>query len=48
MLELLKQAASLFTWTVDISQVDEVLGEARVVNETSAQLDLVPSRPLTS
>jgi hypothetical protein len=45
MLELLKQAASLLGWTLKISQVDELLGEARAVNEASAQLNLFPSGP---
>jgi hypothetical protein len=42
-LELLKQAASLFGWTLETSLVDELLGEAQAVNETSARLDLIPS-----
>ncbi|HEX5348838.1 MAG TPA: hypothetical protein VFW64_17300 [Pseudonocardiaceae bacterium] len=44
-LELLKHAASLFGWTRQISQIDELLGEARAVNETAAQLDLFASGP---
>jgi hypothetical protein len=43
MLEPLKQAASLFGWTLDLSHVDELLSEARAVNEASAQLDPFPS-----
>jgi len=45
MLELLKQAVSLFDWTLQGSQVDELLGEARALNEAAAQLDFFPSRP---
>jgi hypothetical protein len=44
-LELLKHVASLFGWTLPISQIDELLGEARAVNEVAAQLDLFPSGP---
>jgi hypothetical protein len=43
MLILLKRAASLFNWTLEVSQVDELLGEARAVNESAAHLDLFPS-----
>ncbi|AUI57329.1 hypothetical protein [Amycolatopsis sp. BJA-103] len=42
MLELLKQAASLFGWTLQSTDIDQLLGEARAVNESAAQLDLVP------
>lgn len=45
MLELLKQATWLLGWTLEASQVDELLGEARTVNESAAQLDLFPSGP---
>jgi len=45
MLELLKRAASLFGWTLEASQVDELLDEARAVNAAAAQLDLLPSGP---
>jgi hypothetical protein len=45
MLELLKQAASILGWTLQVSEVDELLNGARVVNEAAAQLDLVPSGP---
>lgn len=44
-LDLLKHVASLFVWTLPISQIDELLGEARAVNEVAAQLDLFPSGP---
>jgi hypothetical protein len=45
MLELLKHVASLFGWTLQIGQMDELLGEARAVNEAAAQLNLFPSGP---
>jgi len=44
MLELLKRATSLFGWTLQVSQADELLGEARAVNEAAAPL-LFPSEP---
>ncbi|MCA1675843.1 MAG: hypothetical protein LC799_27930, partial [Actinobacteria bacterium] len=46
MLELLKHAASLFGWSLDVDQVDGLLAEARALNETAASLDLMP--PSTS
>lgn len=43
MLELLKQAGSLFEWTLETGPIDELLGAARAVNEASAHLDLARS-----
>jgi hypothetical protein len=45
MLELLKQAASLFSWTLAMDRLDGILGEARAVNETAAHLPLVRAGP---
>ena len=45
MLELLKQAAALFAWTIPDSEVDALLGQARSVNEGAAQLNLFPAGP---
>jgi hypothetical protein len=44
-LELLKHAASLFGWTLQIRQIDGLLSEARAVNEATTQLDLFPPGP---
>jgi hypothetical protein len=43
MLELLKQVSTLLDWTLDDARADELLGEARVLNEAAANLDLTPS-----
>jgi hypothetical protein len=47
MLELVKHAASLFDWTLQISQIDKLLNDARAVNEAAAQLDLFPPSTVT-
>jgi hypothetical protein len=39
-LELLKRAAILFDWTVDVDQVDELLVDARAVNEAAAHSNI--------
>lgn len=39
-LELLKQASALFLWDVPQEEVDSLLGEARALNEVSAQNNL--------
>ena len=46
MLELLRQATTLFQWTVPLSKIDQILTEARAVNEAAAQLDLLPPGPV--
>ena len=43
MLELLQQVANLFDWTLDRARAEEILGEARALNEAAANSDLTPS-----
>lgn len=39
-LDLLKRAATLFGWTIDEKKVDDLLEEARKLNQASAELDI--------
>ena len=44
-LELLKHAASIFGWVTDNQLIDDLLAEAKEMNETSAHADPSPAQP---